>query len=54
MGPATLSRVGKKRWDEAKVAQLERKVGQQTLGCVVKSFNPGPWFLLPGQAAARV
>jgi transposase len=23
--------VGKKRWDEAKVAQLERKVGQQTL-----------------------
>ena len=23
--------VGKRRWDEAKVAQLERKVGQQTL-----------------------
>jgi transposase len=23
--------VGKRRWDETKVAQLERKVGQQTL-----------------------
>jgi transposase len=31
-GPGNaFSGAGKRRWDEAKVAQLERKVGQQTL-----------------------
>jgi transposase len=48
--------VGKRRWDEAKIAQLERKVGQQVVeidflkGCLQKLEEPRMLQALTGRS----